>query len=150
MTIRNCEARGADTTAPVDGKSFDYGGFGVGGGLFATFVNRLELDQVTLDGNRAVGGNGKLMAGAALGGGMWLDNCNTTGLNITAVNNKVIGGSTAGPNRGIEGRDPEVFGGGIAVRSEPSNIGRSVAVFTNVTVSAPPAATRTPPWKFES
>ena len=137
MAIRNNTARGADTTSPIDGNNFNSGGFGVGGGLFTTFVNNLNLDQISFDGNKAMGGNGKQLAGAALGGGLWVDTGNVTGRNLSFNNNQVIAGTTTGSNQPVENRFAEVLGGGVMVRSGgASTIARTTAVFTNITIVA--------------
>ncbi len=136
LIIRNNQAIGTDTSGgPVGGANYDYGGYGVGGGLYATFVNNLLLEGVTFENNLALGAAGKVQGGAGIGGGAFLDTSNVTANNLRFVGNRAISGGTNGTNDlTAVGRVGDALGGGINIRAgNVAEAARSRQVFTNVT-----------------
>jgi hypothetical protein len=114
LTIRNAAARGGD-----GGKGYlgGGGGAGMGGAIFVNAGN-LSVSNVTLQNNRAVGGNGGSFVDAPGGGGGGMGGNGGTGFNSTIQRGGGGGGfgigadGGSGPFTGKPGAFPSAAAGG--------------------------------------
>jgi hypothetical protein len=127
MVVENSTAQGKPNTTGV-GK----GATGAGGGIAVrgSTTDRVTaaFENVTCDGNTAIGGDGPERGGGGQGGCMWLYYTDATGDQLLITNNLAIAGNSADGD-GVYNGWPGAQGGGIAFKEE------SVSTFTNLVVS---------------
>lgn len=127
MVFLNNEARGGTTAQPA-------GGAGAGGGVAVNTTwggVTLVLEDVTFEGNRAVGGGGGQRGGVGIGGGLFTYGISTSGTELLFVGNTALGGSTAQGN-GVDGYErADAQGAGAAFHSGDLATLRHVEVIGN-------------------
>ncbi len=129
MIFRNNQAIGGNTAST-------YGGNAMGGGVSINGADNgavvyATLENVTFDGNRAVGGQGTQLGGVGIGGGLHLSNIAFSGNNLTFTNNTAQGGSTSGSGY-ISGRAySDAQGGGAAIYTGSQGTIQSVVATGN-------------------
>ena len=90
MIFGNNIAKGVDS-------GFSDGGAGTGAGLAVTSgPTRSTLTRVIFESNQAIGGNGAVRGGVALGGGLFTYQTELVGNNISFVNNHAFAGNSNG------------------------------------------------------
>ena len=108
MVFRNNRAVGGDTAS-------DYGGSGTGGGIALRGVSAgSTLENVTFEGNQALGGSGSGRGGYGIGGGLYTFRSTLTGRNLNFVGNVSRGGDSNGAGVDSINENGDGQGGGAA------------------------------------
>jgi uncharacterized repeat protein (TIGR01451 family) len=89
--------------------------FGGGAAFFEQCT--VLMQNVTFDGNEALGADSDPRGAQARGGGFFVSESSVSGSNITVINNKAIAGSSTGSGRTSDFEAAQSFGGGFDVGS---------------------------------
>ncbi|MBI5583981.1 MAG: hypothetical protein HY892_09170 [Deltaproteobacteria bacterium] len=108
IRLINNQVIGGNTNAEA------YGGAGSGGGLAVRLASRVDLEQVTFEGNSSTGGWGNLRGGYGMGGGLFTYQTTVFGKNLDFFNNSSRAGSTGGSGIDQIGERSDACGGGAS------------------------------------
>jgi hypothetical protein len=128
MIFKNNRAIGGNT-------SNSYGGHSAGGGLAVNGIPTDSigyLENVTFEGNQALGGWGNDRGGATFGGGMFTYGAFIEANGIFATNNLAQAGSSNGNGYdNVYGEKADALGGGICIHSESNATLQNVTAIGN-------------------
>ena len=111
IAFKNNIAQGETLTQTVGGRAF-------GGGMALLSLTPLRtLEQLSFEGNQAIGGSGAQVGGYAAGGGLFVERVKIdAGTHLTFTNNLARGGETAGSGFDNQtGARADAYGGGAAI-----------------------------------